>query len=152
MDVSNKKTKRASVSFDQPRTIDDDDAKAKIKYQTLLTEYLELQKAFVSSKRKLQAAKQKRETVLSEVRFLRRKLKYLSKIRNHSSSEAAAPENCDQVLVSCSSSKNEEANENKPVNEEKNIRLTKKPKNRIIHEKGTGKRKISWPDQATLKV
>ncbi|EYU21998.1 hypothetical protein ABFS82_01G035000 [Erythranthe guttata] len=147
MDVSNKKTKRASVSFDQPRTIVDDDAKAKIKYQTLLTEYLELQKAFVSSKRKLQAAKQKRETVLSEVRFLRRKRKYLSKTRNED-----APENFDQAIVSCSSSKNEEAHENKPVNEEKNIRLTKKPKNRIIHEKGTGKRKISWPDQVTLQV
>ncbi|KAL8063570.1 hypothetical protein ABFX02_01G035300 [Erythranthe guttata] len=151
MDVSNKKTKRASVSFDQPRTIVDDDATAKIKYQTLLTEYLELQKAFVSSKRKLQAAKQKRETVLSEVRFLRRKRKHLSKIRNHSTSETA-PENFDQVVVSCSSSKNEEAQGNKPVNEEKNIRLTKKPKSRVVHDKGTGKRKISWPDQVTLKV
>ncbi|PIN11911.1 hypothetical protein CDL12_15495 [Handroanthus impetiginosus] len=60
--------KRDSVSFDQSH-VADDEANAKVKYQSLLKEYLELQKVFVSKKRKLQAAKQKRETILAEVRY-----------------------------------------------------------------------------------
>ncbi|KAI3468357.1 hypothetical protein Pfo_025020 [Paulownia fortunei] len=174
MDILNKKTKRASVSFGQSHAIDDE-AKGKLKYQTLLKEYLELQREYVSRKRKLQAAKQKKETILAEVRFLRRKHKYLSKCRapnedkvplhlpnsaiesnalqggrNHSTSEAA-PENLDQVLVSNSLVKNEEAEGNEQEHEE-DVRFTKNLKNHLIHDKVVGKRKITWPDQVTLKV
>ncbi|KAK6137139.1 hypothetical protein DH2020_029115 [Rehmannia glutinosa] len=174
MDILNKKTKRASVSVGQSHAFDDE-AKAKLKYQNFLKEYLELQKEYVSRKRKLQAAKQKKETILAEVRveqfnllvfrFLRRKRKHLSKSRvsksdiesnisqwerNHSTFEAA-PENHYQNLVSNSSVKTEEAEGNVQLHEE-NVRFTKKVKNRLVLDKRVGKRKICWPDQVTLKV
>ncbi|XP_075508380.1 uncharacterized protein LOC142545223 isoform X2 [Primulina tabacum] len=61
-----------SAGVDQSLGVDDG-AMAKVKYQTLVGEFLELQKDFVSRKRKLHAAKQKRDTILAEVRFLRRR-------------------------------------------------------------------------------
>ncbi|XP_073042677.1 uncharacterized protein [Primulina eburnea] len=61
-----------SAGVDQSLGVDDG-AVAKVKYQTLVGDFLELQKDFVSRKRKLHAAKQKRDTILAEVRFLRRR-------------------------------------------------------------------------------
>ncbi|KAG8375424.1 hypothetical protein BUALT_Bualt10G0098600 [Buddleja alternifolia] len=154
-----KKMKRGCVSSDHSRAVDD----AKLKYQTLLMEYLDLQKEFVSRKRKLQAAKQKRETISAEIRFLRHRRKYLLKVRapntvpnsdiesnaveggrNCSTSEAP-PRNIDQVLKDGDG----EGHENGP---EKEVRFAKKRKNLLIHDKVVAKRKISWPDQVTLKV
>ncbi|KAM7459582.1 hypothetical protein LguiA_036576 [Lonicera macranthoides] len=63
--------KRASFDFHQSD-----------KHQTLLQEYLELQKEFVSKKRKLQTAKQNRDNLMAEIRFLRGRRKYLLKIQS----------------------------------------------------------------------
>ncbi|KAG9130713.1 hypothetical protein Leryth_012671 [Lithospermum erythrorhizon] len=59
----------------------DEAAKAKIKYQTLLIEFFQLQKENVKKKRKLRTAKQKRGILLFEVGFLKRRLRHLK--RNH---------------------------------------------------------------------
>ncbi|KAK4435751.1 hypothetical protein Salat_0738600 [Sesamum alatum] len=166
--------KRASFVLSQSH-VSGDEAKAKLKYQTLLKEYLELQKEFVSRKRKLQAAKQKKETILAEVRFLRRRRKCLLKTQSpnvdevplhlpnadvesnalqgkgtHSTSEAS-PEKFDQHLLPNSSVKKEKGKVNEQVHEGE-ARFTIKLKNHLVHEKGVGKRKISWPDRVTLKV
>ncbi|KAL0393935.1 UNVERIFIED_CONTAM: hypothetical protein Slati_4359700 [Sesamum latifolium] len=170
MDTLNKKMKRASFVLSQSH-VTGDEAKAKLKYQTLLKEHLELQKEFVSRKRKLQAAKQKKETILAEVRFLRRRRKCLLKIQSsnidevplhlpnadvesnglqgkgtHITSEAS-PEKFDQHLHTNSSVKMEKGKVN-----EGEARFTIKLKNHLVHDKGVGKRKISWPDRVTLKV
>ncbi|XAR69979.1 hypothetical protein NMG60_11001777 [Bertholletia excelsa] len=71
-----KKMKRASTSVRQ--SVQQEDA-AKLKHQTLLQEYLQLQKEFVSRKRQLQTAKQKRDDLFAQVRFLRRRHRHLLK-------------------------------------------------------------------------
>ncbi|GMN35248.1 hypothetical protein TIFTF001_005180 [Ficus carica] len=59
-----------------------EDARIRQRHQCLLQDYLELQKEFVSKKKKLQTAKQKRETLFTEVRFLRRRQAYLLKMQS----------------------------------------------------------------------
>lgn len=73
--------KRAFVNLHQSHAVDGE-ARAKLKHHTLLQEYLQLQKEFVLKKRKLQTTKQKRDTLLAEVRFLRRRRRYLLKIQS----------------------------------------------------------------------
>ncbi|CAK9175738.1 unnamed protein product [Ilex paraguariensis] len=73
--------KRTSSDFRQSCDVDEE-ARARLKHQTLLQEFLELQKRFVSQKRKLQTAKQKRDTLLVEVRFLCRRTRYLLKYQS----------------------------------------------------------------------
>lgn len=154
----NLKMKRTSVGFDQSRATDGE-AKEKLKYQTLLKEYLELQKEYVSRKRKLQAAKQKRELCLAEVRFLKRRHKHLSKSQApnadrdllHQPNMDLQTSTIDQLLLSNSRPKDEEAGGGDRVYEE-DVRRTKKIKNHVTQGKGESKRKICWPDQVTLNV
>ncbi|CAL5421782.1 unnamed protein product [Camellia sinensis] len=73
--------KRAFVNLHQSHAVDGE-ARAKLQHHTLLQEYLQLQKEFVLKKRKLQTTKQKRDTLLAEVRFLRRRRRYLLKIQS----------------------------------------------------------------------
>uniref|UniRef100_A0A5B7BLI9 Uncharacterized protein n=1 Tax=Davidia involucrata TaxID=16924 RepID=A0A5B7BLI9_DAVIN len=169
--------KRASVDFHQSHAADEE-ARAKLKHQTLLQEYLELQKEFVAKKRKLQAGKQKREILLAEVRFLRRRQRYLLKIkapkldvekdfvqqqnsdiqkkvlirgRNWSVSEAALG-NPNPVFLSSQNLRDEEeegGGREELVREPLRI---EKHKNYLIDEKRLGKKKISWQDQVPLSV
>ncbi|MBA0810692.1 hypothetical protein Gohar_002659 [Gossypium harknessii] len=60
----------------------DEGTRARLKHQTLLQEFLQLQKEFVSKKKKLQTVSQRRETLLAEVRFLRQRYSYLSTIKS----------------------------------------------------------------------
>ncbi|KAL8536959.1 hypothetical protein ACS0TY_012228 [Phlomoides rotata] len=164
--------KRAFVSFDQSRAIDvDDDAKTKFIYQTRLNEYLELQKEYVSRKRKLQAAKAKKEKILAQVRFLRQKRKCLLKSqapniekmslrlprsdmgRNQSASEVA-PKKLQQVLVSNSHLKTgeEEEEEEEGNTHHNDVKFKQKIKKPLVGNKVVGKRKMCLPDQVTLKV
>ncbi|KAI3454006.1 hypothetical protein Pfo_010669 [Paulownia fortunei] len=168
-----KNMKRDSVSFDQSHAVDDE-PNAKLRYQSLLKEYLELQKVYVSRKRKLQAEMQKRETILAEVRFLRRRHKYLLKTRasnmgkvplhlpnsdiksnaiegeRSQSALEASPENSGRVLVT-NSHLEDEGGEGEQLVPEEEVRFAKKPKNYLIHDKGVGTRKIFWPDKVALK-
>lgn len=166
--------KRASLDFHQSHTVDEE-AKAKLKHQRLANEFLELQKEFVLKKRKLKAAKQKRDTFFSEVRFLRRRQKYLYKIKHSNKGKdlllfpnsdeeidvsegernlsvyEAAPGKSDSVLVSNSHMKSEEDGGQHQVLE-RELRFANEPKNGLLRGKAVEKRKISRHDQFTLQV
>lgn len=58
------------------------DARMQSKYQNLLQDYLELQKEFVGKKKKLKSTTGKRNTLLAEVSFLRRRHKQLLKAKS----------------------------------------------------------------------
>ncbi|KAJ0881341.1 hypothetical protein HanRHA438_Chr10g0473251 [Helianthus annuus] len=58
-----------------------DDIRARFKHQTLLKDYLELQQETEAARNKLEVMKQKKHTLEAEVRFLRRRHKFLSKTR-----------------------------------------------------------------------
>ncbi|GMJ15830.1 INO80-BINDING PROTEIN 2B [Hibiscus trionum] len=156
----------------------DQETRARLKHQTLLQEFLDLQKEFVSRKKKLQAMNQKRDALLAEVRFLRQRYSYLSMIKSqeyeqqqqdsvqsqnpHLRSKMAKPKS---LVIN-------EAGERKPsplpdinlnvVNEEGSGRnqrdvhglliKEKKPKNHLVNGKRVGKKKISWQDPVALKV
>ncbi|KAA8535377.1 hypothetical protein F0562_030380 [Nyssa sinensis] len=59
-----------------------EDAKTRLKHQTLMQDYRELQKETEGQKNKLETMKQRKSTLLAEVRFLRQRYKYL--LRNKS--------------------------------------------------------------------
>ncbi|XP_073288085.1 uncharacterized protein [Primulina huaijiensis] len=149
-----------SAGVDQSLGVDDG-AMAKVKYQTLVGEFLELQKDFVSRKRKLNAAKQKRETILAEVRFLRRRRNDLLQneafntekdpvhlANSYLKSKAlkgelsfdgpeAMPENSNCFLLSNSHN----GDTDQGVRDDEILDL--KPMDGIIHQQTAGKRKIS---------
>lgn len=56
-----------------------EDAKSRFKHQSLLQDFHELQKETEAMKKKLQSVNQNKLTLLAEVRFLRRRYKYLLK-------------------------------------------------------------------------
>ncbi|KAI3444032.1 hypothetical protein Pfo_000697 [Paulownia fortunei] len=64
-----------------------EDAKARLKHQTLMQDYEELQKEADVMRSKLEAAKQRKLMLAAEVRFLRRRYKYLAKTKNMNSSQ-----------------------------------------------------------------
>ncbi|KAK2659034.1 hypothetical protein Ddye_005567 [Dipteronia dyeriana] len=150
------------------------EASARSKKQRLLEDYLELQKDFVSKKKKLQIANQKKEILLAEVRFLRRKhtsFRIQSEAHEHEQdvvgpqksyarSKLLPKNRSDSVLKRPSPPldfnpvlgneeqdirKKEEANLNPPTVEEK-------PKNCMFNKKRVGKKKTSWQDPVALQV
>lgn len=155
-----------------------EEASAKLKQQRLLEDYLEVQKEFVSKKKKLQIAKQKREILLAEVRFLRRRHEHL-KLRseklevnqglvareNSSAQSRMLANNVNHGVNEVSSNKLPPVLVAHPIlgdedwdrerKEEvvlESLRVEKKRKNHTITEKRVGKKKISWQDQVALKA
>lgn len=61
---------------------EEEESKGKVKQKNLLNELLELQKDCVSKKRKLQAAKLRRDNILGEILFLKQRRRYLLKIQS----------------------------------------------------------------------
>ncbi|OMO90686.1 Ubiquitin [Corchorus olitorius] len=161
--------KRASINSRQQYNSVDEEAKARLKHQNLLQEFLELQKEFVGKKRKLQAVKQKRETLLAEVQFLRQRYSYLSMIKSqeyeveqdlvqsqnpYMQSQMLAKDHGIDVAVEekpCSPPKPyavyKEGVERSQVDVQASTRKAKKPKNNLMNGKRVGKKKISWQDQ-----
>ncbi|XP_068652423.1 uncharacterized protein [Aristolochia californica] len=76
-----KKMKRVAMES-PPSYAVDEEAKNRFKLQSLMQDFGELYKETDDSKKKLQKAKQKKMTLLAEVRFLRRRYKHL--MRNSS--------------------------------------------------------------------
>ncbi|PON74539.1 ribosomal RNA small subunit methyltransferase G [Parasponia andersonii] len=169
--------KRVSANSHQSRLIVEE-ARIKYSHETLLQEYLDVQKEFVSKKKKLQAVWQKRETLLAEVRFLRRRHNYLLK-KQSTNAETQSVQNQNSHRQPQLSSKENKYNVNEPVrhgntkvldtksisgvteNERgtekeipimERIRLQKKPKNCLINGKRVGKKKITVQDQVVLEV
>ncbi|KAJ9557831.1 hypothetical protein OSB04_012445 [Centaurea solstitialis] len=60
----------------------DSSSRARFKHQTLLQDYLELQQETEAARNKLEAMKQKKQTLEAEVRFLRRRHKFLLKTKS----------------------------------------------------------------------
>ncbi|XP_052190378.1 uncharacterized protein LOC127800027 isoform X2 [Diospyros lotus] len=73
--------KRSFVGLHHSRAVDEE-ARTRLKHQTLLEEYLQLQKEFVSMKRKLKTVMKRRDTLVAEVRFLARRRQYLLKTQS----------------------------------------------------------------------
>ncbi|KAH6835943.1 hypothetical protein C2S53_002726 [Perilla frutescens var. hirtella] len=64
-----------------------DDAKTRLKYQTLMQDYDELRKEADVMRSKLEASKKRKLMLAAEVRFLQRRYKYLVKTKNTNSSQ-----------------------------------------------------------------
>ncbi|XP_073131935.1 uncharacterized protein [Henckelia pumila] len=148
-----------SVGFDQSLGVDNG-AVAKLKYQTLVGEFLELQKDFVSRKRKLHAAKQKRDGISSEVRFLRRRRNDL--LQNQAFNAEADPIDLSNSYIKSKALKGginfdgldampqssnrfllSDSHNGETEGARENEILGLKLMNSIIHHKTAGKRKIS---------
>ncbi|PSS36167.1 Protein like [Actinidia chinensis var. chinensis] len=69
--------KMKGVALDPSRYGGYEDAKAKFKHQTLIQDFRELEKEAEAMRNKLKATKQKKLTLLAEVRFLRRRYQHL---------------------------------------------------------------------------
>ncbi|GMJ07771.1 INO80-BINDING PROTEIN 2B [Hibiscus trionum] len=157
----------------------DEETRARLKHQTLLQEFLDLQKEFVSMKKKLPMMNQKRDALLAEVRFLRRRYSYLSMIKSQEYEEQqdsiqSQNPNLQRKLAKPKSLVINEAGGRGPsslpdidlnvVHEEGSgrnqgqgdvqapLRKKKKPKNCLINGKRVEKKKISWQDPVALKV
>ncbi|KAK4277252.1 hypothetical protein QN277_015273 [Acacia crassicarpa] len=94
-----------------------DDRKVKHKYHCLSEDFLELQKEFVSKKKKLQTQEQKRDMLVEEVRFLRQRYNYLTK------SQFSKVES--ELFV----------NQNVPI---------RRDLNHVINKEGTGREVLTW--------
>ncbi|KAL2897585.1 Importin subunit alpha-7 [Bienertia sinuspersici] len=152
----------------------DEATKIREKHQSLLQDYLILQKECVSKKRKLKEAKERKEILLDEIRFLKHRRNLLLKMQAQDSERQQGAiqsqkahvkyevgpsvryastieptfENSRPALGSIwnSGSAPEEEVGFAPV------KIPKKPKDVFANGKRAEKRKISWQDQLALKV
>lgn len=127
-------------------------------------------------KKKLQIAKQKREILLAEVRFLRRRHKHLKMQSEELEVKQGLVANSSTQSRMLANNENHGVNEvsvnnlppvlvahpilggegwNRERKEEvvlESTRVKKKRKTHTINEKRVGKKKISWQDQVALKA
>ncbi|XAR51136.1 hypothetical protein NMG60_11005683 [Bertholletia excelsa] len=75
--MMSKKMKRGALGISSYGS--DEDAKVRFKHQTLMQEFQELQRESEAMRNKLEAMKQRKITLLAEVRFLRQRRKFLLK-------------------------------------------------------------------------
>ncbi|OVA01339.1 hypothetical protein BVC80_1797g22 [Macleaya cordata] len=73
------KKKMKGVSIDSSPYAFDEETRTRFKHQSLMQDFHELQKETEAMKKKLHKEKQKKFTLLAEVRFLRRRYKFLMK-------------------------------------------------------------------------
>ncbi|PRQ26878.1 hypothetical protein RchiOBHm_Chr6g0299341 [Rosa chinensis] len=143
----------------------DDQAKLQLRHQTLLQDHLDLQKEVVTKKKKLQAAKQKRDILLAEIGFLRRRLRHLQKLKSaETEPKVVQHETSNTKSKKFSRKRNNDASEAVPskhshvVHEEgeelvwEPKRVEKKSKTWLINDKRVGKRKIEVQDEVALNV
>lgn len=152
----------------------DEVTKIREKHQSLLQDYLVLQKECVSKKRKLKESKERKETLLHEIRFLRRRRNLLLKMQSqnteqqqdfiqsqnthakyevgpsgrYASTSEPALQNSQLAIGSIWNS----ASVAKEEVGFPSVKLGKKPKDLFNNGKRAEKRKISWQDQVALKV
>lgn len=148
--------------------VDEEANQARLKHQALLREYLQLQKEFVSKKRKLQTAKQKRDNLVTIVKFLRRKRRNLlncQRMATELGSNLVDSQNVDAERA-MHEEEGKHATSETAVRYEEGMggcglgeqvvreasRTEKIPRKYFIDDKGLGKKKISWHDQLTVKV
>lgn len=152
----------------------DEIAKIREKHQSLLQDYLVLQKDCVSKKRKLKETNEKKETLLDEIRFLKRRRNLLLKLKSQKlqpqqdtiqlqkaplqhevgqgGSRASTSEPQLQTpLLAVGSIWNSASLPREEVGFP-SVKLGKKSKDLFSNGKRVEKRKISWQDQLALKV
>ncbi|KAM1012742.1 uncharacterized protein LOC126631912 [Malus sylvestris] len=158
--------KRAAGNCKQSQPADEE-TRTKFRHESLLQDYLLRQKEFVSKKKMMQAAKQKRDVLLAEIRFLRRRYSHLLKIKSAETEPEVRHQNSD-VQPKKLARKKKHANEavvNKPsrVSPEggggggehivsEPVREEKKRKNRVVNGRKVGKKKTAVQDQVSLNV
>ncbi|CAN6582839.1 unnamed protein product [Malus baccata var. baccata] len=141
----------------------DEETRTKFRHESLLQDYLLRQKEFVSKKKMMQDAKQKRDVLLAEIRFLRRRYSHLLKIKSAETEPEVRHQNSD-VQPKKLARKKKDANEavvNKPsrVSPEgggggggvehivsEPVRVEKKRKNHVVNGRKVGKKKIAVQD------
>ncbi|OIS97156.1 PREDICTED: uncharacterized protein LOC109234460 isoform X2 [Nicotiana attenuata] len=168
--------KRSIEGFNQINCVEEE-AKAKLKQKHLLNEFLELQKEFVSKKRKLQAAKQRRDIILGEILFLKQRRRYLLKSQSSNvdserdiphmknfDTESEVPEEerfnsgydaAGQTARPAFTSKfnsGYEVGDDEVLAGRDVLRLECVPMNYLIDDNGVGKKKLSWHGEVTLKI
>ncbi|KAI3814681.1 hypothetical protein L1987_14325 [Smallanthus sonchifolius] len=79
--------KMKGVAFDPSTHVSYEDVRTRFKHQTLIQDYLELQQETLAARNQLEVMKQKKETLEAEVRFLRRRHKFLLKTKSSTSQE-----------------------------------------------------------------
>lgn len=85
--------KMKGVAFDSSPHVSYEDARARFKHQTLLQDYRELEQETEAARNKLEAMKQKKQTLEAEVRFLRRRHKFLLKSKSTTTSQQVKSHN-----------------------------------------------------------
>ncbi|KAK7320652.1 hypothetical protein VNO77_30319 [Canavalia gladiata] len=149
--------KRNSVNSRQPYG-PLEDAKLTFRYYSRLEDYLELQKEYVSKKKKLRVEKQKREILLNEVRFLRHRRRYLTKSQLAKVESELGPLQSEDInYVSIEKERNCIANETS-IQQESNGKeelegktlSIEKPMNFSTNEKESRKKKVSWNDKVAV--
>ncbi|XP_021820940.1 uncharacterized protein LOC110762602 [Prunus avium] len=157
--------KRVAVNSHKSQPVDEE-ARLNFRHESLLQDYLERQKEFVSKKKKLQAAKQKRDILVAEIRFLRRRHRHLLKIKPAETEPEVQHQKSDIQPKKFSRKRKSDANEavlNKPsqvLPEEgggeqivsEPIRVEKKPKNCLVDDEKVGKKKFALQDPVALNV
>ncbi|KAL4564178.1 hypothetical protein LXL04_028231 [Taraxacum kok-saghyz] len=104
--------KMKTVAFDSSSHVSYDDARARIKHQTLLQDFVELQQETEAQKNNLMALKGKKLTLQAEVRFLRQRYKFLI---NNKSSTPQEQSFAKPPLTRVKKSKKEKVNLEKPA-------------------------------------
>ncbi|KAH9608225.1 hypothetical protein KSS87_023858 [Heliosperma pusillum] len=157
--------------------VDDDEAKLKEKHQGLLQDYFVLQKECVSKKRKLKESREKKITLLDEIRFLKRRRNFLLKnqmqnseqretVKLHKTDAKYNAESSRRYMNASASTSGQAFQNHRPpmipirnpvTSGEEVVASTplnsgKKMKSLFTNGKRQEKRKISWQDQLALKV
>ncbi|KAG5589031.1 hypothetical protein H5410_039545 [Solanum commersonii] len=170
--------KRSVEGFNGISFIDEEESKVKkLNQKKLLNELLELQKDFVSKKKKLQAAKLKKENILGEILFLKQRRRYLLKsqssnddneknishLKEHFDADSEVPksnsgydavvESARPAFTSKFNSEHHEVGYEELLAGRDVLRMECVPKNYLIDDNNrVGKKKLSWHGQVTLKV
>ncbi|GJZ51482.1 hypothetical protein Tco_0605997 [Tanacetum coccineum] len=83
--ISSNKKKMKGVAFDSHYVFTYEDVKARFKHQTLVQDYLHLEKETEAARNYVEFMKQKKQILEAEVRFLRRRRKFLLKTKSSTS-------------------------------------------------------------------
>ncbi|KAK6781539.1 hypothetical protein RDI58_019335 [Solanum bulbocastanum] len=173
--------KRSVEGFNGSSFVDEEESKVKkLNQKKLLNELLELQKDFVSRKRKLETAKLKKENILGEIIFLKQRRRYLLKsqssdddneknishLKEHFDAESEVPkversnsgfdavvESARPAFASKFNSEHHEVGYEELLAGGDVLRVECVPNNYLIDDNNrVGKKKLSWHGQVTLKV
>ncbi|MBA0846282.1 hypothetical protein Goarm_023240 [Gossypium armourianum] len=162
--------KRASRNRQYNNNSVDEEARARLKHQSLLQEFLELQKEFVSKKKKLETVNQMRGCLLNEVRY-----SYLSMVKSREYGLQKDSVQSQNSYLQTKMVKNfginvsverrlnslpdldpnvvhEEGSGRSQVDVQAVSRKGKKSQNRLMNGKRVGKKKLSWQVQVAFKI